>query len=353
MIIKHDPGQERALNPNLNRFSPSIHPNYLRLLCAHIAAKGLSVEVLCEQASLPWSSLIQRQHFVSLEQFQRMVESAQQALDCPWLALDMLAVAQVSAHGPLGYGAMAARDVEQALALVEVMMPTRLLLYDFKLDCDSDSIHLCMTEQVELADLQSFIQVMLVSALIDLLERMTGRALEGLGVSFSFDEPDWFNKIEASFKGVNCVYGAAQFVVTVPRSILEMPSLVADPFTYKNAYRECQQSLGQGAYAGALAQGVLNDLASAGAPFPSLVELARRYNMSSRTFIRKLKCESQSYQRLLDEVRKDIASWHLTNSALSVEQIAEHAGFVDSSNFARVFRRWYACTPSEYRARKL
>jgi AraC-like DNA-binding protein len=68
-----------------------------------------------------------------------------------------------------------------------------------------------------------------------------------------------------------------------------------------------------------------------------------------RTFIRKLKVEETSYQSLLDEVRKELVVWYLSNGSMTIEQIADQLGYADTSNFSRVFRRWFNQTPSEFR----
>jgi AraC-like DNA-binding protein len=73
--------------------------------------------------------------------------------------------------------------------------------------------------------------------------------------------------------------------------------------------------------------------------------------MSIRTFIRRLKNEGTSYQTLVDEVRREIASWLIRDKSLSVERVAERLGYQDTSNFSRVFKRWFNDTPSAYRKR--
>jgi AraC-like DNA-binding protein len=41
---------------------------------------------------------------------------------------------------------------------------------------------------------------------------------------------------------------------------------------------------------------------------------------------------------------------YLTQPNLTLLEIAYLLGFADPSNFFRAFRRWFACTPGEYRA---
>ena len=56
-----------------------------------------------------------------------------------------------------------------------------------------------------------------------------------------------------------------------------------------------------------------------------------------------------SYQELLDEVRRNLAVDYLSNSLLSVEQIAELVGYGEAANFRKAFRKWTGKAPSEFR----
>jgi AraC-like DNA-binding protein len=73
--------------------------------------------------------------------------------------------------------------------------------------------------------------------------------------------------------------------------------------------------------------------------------------MSPRTLQRRLADEQTSYQALVREVREDLASGYLTESRLSISEIAYLLGFSDVSTFHRAFRRWTHETPRAYRRR--
>lgn len=82
---------------------------------------------------------------------------------------------------------------------------------------------------------------------------------------------------------------------------------------------------------------------------PTLDMVASKLNVSGRTLQRRLINEGTGYRELMDEVRKDMAEQLVVNSQLSFTEIAFRLGFRDASNFSRVFRRWFAMSPSDYR----
>jgi AraC-like DNA-binding protein len=337
----------------VSRFVPAIHPSYARLLCAHLQGLGIDLAKVFEGSTLTWDALLERQRFISFEQFSHIGIQGMQLSGRPWLGLDISSIIQVSSHGPLGYGALASRDVRQAFKLVERMMPTRIELYTFELEEIDERAYFRLHENAETGELREFIQVMLLGSFIDMLSKISSTKVEGLIVEFPFPEPPWAERYIERFEGIEVFFGRPGFLVDMPRSFLDQPCLTADEYAYRNAVRECETLLERQQKGGELADTITRELLVVDdGEYPTLEEMAERHHMSSRTLIRKLKTESTNYQTLLDEVRKELACWRILNTDESIEHIAETLGFVDTSNFSRVFRRWLNCTPSEFKTRR-
>ena len=71
--------------------------------------------------------------------------------------------------------------------------------------------------------------------------------------------------------------------------------------------------------------------------------------MTARTLQRKLASDGNSYQSLLDQIRLERASDMLTNSALTIQDIAFNLGFSDGRSFHRSFKNWTGKTPGDFR----
>ncbi|MEC5386637.1 AraC family transcriptional regulator [Uliginosibacterium sp. H3] len=78
-------------------------------------------------------------------------------------------------------------------------------------------------------------------------------------------------------------------------------------------------------------------------------ELAERVHLSERSLHRKLAERGTTVQKLLDQVRKDIAVHFLAEPKFSVTEIAFLCGFANSSSFARAFLRWTGSSPTAWR----
>lgn len=81
-------------------------------------------------------------------------------------------------------------------------------------------------------------------------------------------------------------------------------------------------------------------------------QIADPMNISTRHLRRLLGQHGTSYERLLDEVRRDAALRLMADAAVSLTRIAYELGFQDPSSFTRAFRRWTGYSPSEFRRRQ-
>jgi AraC-like DNA-binding protein len=84
---------------------------------------------------------------------------------------------------------------------------------------------------------------------------------------------------------------------------------------------------------------------------PKREVVAQTLLVSIRTLQRRLQDEQTSYQQLLDDCRRELALQYIARPDLALLEVAYLLGFSDPSNFFRAFRRWFDCTPGEYRAR--
>ena len=79
----------------------------------------------------------------------------------------------------------------------------------------------------------------------------------------------------------------------------------------------------------------------------------RRLNLSRRTLQRRLKAEKTSFQKILQEVRADLAVRYLRDERLKALEVAMLLGYSNISSFTTAFKSWYDMPPAEYRQRIL
>ena len=79
----------------------------------------------------------------------------------------------------------------------------------------------------------------------------------------------------------------------------------------------------------------------------------RALRLSRRTLQRRLKAEKTSFQRVLNEVRADLAVRYLRDARLKSLEIAMLLGYSNLSSFTTAFKSWYDMPPKAYRQRFL
>ena len=82
----------------------------------------------------------------------------------------------------------------------------------------------------------------------------------------------------------------------------------------------------------------------------SATRTARHLAMSRRTLHRRLADAGTTWQRLVDDTRRDIALRMIEDQRRPIGEITFELGFSQHSAFARAFKRWAGASPSAYRA---
>lgn len=83
--------------------------------------------------------------------------------------------------------------------------------------------------------------------------------------------------------------------------------------------------------------------------WPELDRLAQDLHVSGTTLQRRLHQEGLSYQRLKDDLRRDIAIDLLAAASMTVSEVAVRTGFQEASAFHRAFKKWTGVSPGAYR----
>lgn len=82
---------------------------------------------------------------------------------------------------------------------------------------------------------------------------------------------------------------------------------------------------------------------------PTIEDIAGVLHLSSRTLQRRLQDAGSSFQRVVEEARRQLARHYLNNSVLELNEAAYLLGYEDSSSFVRAFRTWEGVPPARWR----
>jgi AraC-like DNA-binding protein len=80
-------------------------------------------------------------------------------------------------------------------------------------------------------------------------------------------------------------------------------------------------------------------------------KVANAMSMSERTLHRRLGVEGTSFQKVLDDTRRELAEQYMNRRDLSLADIAYLLGFSDQSSLFRASKRWFGTSPGRWGAR--
>jgi len=281
---------------------------------------------------------------VPLRVCEAVIARAHQLTHEPALALHVGTQMRLSSHGFLGFAAMTAGTVREALELACRFAQTRTSAIELQLYVEGDTASLVIEEKTPLDGVREFVVLALIVGIDQLGRALTGRPLEGVG-ECAFPEPAYIKTLP--LRDVLRFDRPAHRLV-FPARELDIPLVSADPVATQLAREQCERELAALVDAGLPARVRAALTAHSDAP---LTVIARELRMSPRTLKRKLADHGTTFSTIRDDMRRQRALLMLDNRGLSIGEIATKLGYSELPNFTRAFRKWTGVTPIAYRER--
>jgi len=171
-------------------------------------------------------------------------------------------------------------------------------------------------------------------------------------VWFEHATPSYADEYRRVF-GAPVHFGSSQTAMRFSRALLDARQFHWDPRLFQVLRTEADQALSQ-ANRESMA-GRIHDLVAYSDTDvrPEMADIARKLGMTERALRRKLADEGSSFRDVLDTALRERTMRLLANPALSLQEVAERAGFSEASALHRAVRRWTSLTPAQVRARGL
>lgn len=283
---------------------------------------------------------------VSLAHCTQIVARAHQLTGEPSLALYLGMQMRVSSHGFLGFAAMTASTVREALAFAERFAATRTAVIGVSTVVEHDTAAVVFEERADLGGLREFAILSLIVGIWQIGQTLTGRPLGG-SAECSFPAPPWMARVPIP-TGDMLRFGRPANRLCFAASLLDLPLVSADPVAVQLARAQCERELAMLVDAG-LPGRVRAALVAPEGGFRSVDEVARQVHVSTRTLKRKLAAAGTSYSAILDDTRRQRALLLLEDRAIPLAEIASRLGYTELPNFTRAFRKWTGTTPGAFR----
>jgi AraC-like DNA-binding protein len=276
-----------------------------------------------------------------------MLERASAHLGDPALGLHLGQTITPAHFGVMGYVLLACPNVGAALGR---LMQYQRLLYDVNpMRYTLDDEVLTLKWGVEAGRPGALVDECAITALIQLLRDVTGRAAGLLEIDFVNPEPADPAPYRRYF---HCLVRFAQpaTVVRVRADALALPLRGPDPALLDVLERQADALLAALPPSDDFEQGVRRCIARlAREGEPSMERVANELHCSTRTLHRRLEERGSGFRALVDDTRRRLADDYLADPRLQLAEIALLLGYSEQSAFTRAYRRWTGRTPKMVR----
>lgn len=167
---------------------------------------------------------------------------------------------------------------------------------------------------------------------------LTGRSFKVKHACFAYPAPKHWKEYKAVFRSP-LEFDAGQTCALVVSPTLDTPLRGSDHELREMCIRQCSLLVRQIERRGPVSSR-LRMLFRAHGRVTDLDGAAEALNMSPRSMRRHLQAEGVTFQRILDEFRKDLADEYLRSGAMSAREIAHLLGFSNGDSFRKAYKSW-------------
>lgn len=272
--------------------------------------------------------------------------------DAPTLGLELGDKININQFGMLGYAILSCANVRQALNLglkYHVLVDPA---FNFEVCEQEETASIRLTSHIPVEEIYNLLSDIFLANFVSLGRYLTGLDIMPNEININRPKPEHFAIYQDYFPGCPINWDQPRTEIIIDSSLLDAPTTLADEATAKMAESQCADILSRMGPKEGIVIKVRRILLSNPGHFPPIETVASQLATSTRTLSRSLQEVSTSYQKILDEVRKEMAIEYLKTSSLPIEEIAALIGYNDPSNFRKAFKRWTGQTPSYYRSDK-
>lgn len=301
---------------------------------------------------------LESSEFMSLDHYLELLARYTALQDDPDWGFRLGDQFSMSAHGPVGFGAISAPTVRDGLIFLARYMPTRASYAQTSIELRGKALHILIRHDPVMAP---FVRrsCETLSVIFQSYIESAGASAQPLIWRFPYAEPD-NHELYGRWLHGGCYFDADALRLEVPGSIGMVPSAFRDDAAYRSTMAQCEALLMEmsedtldGKVRGILASHIERRVMESVpvTQIPTAHEIAAQLHVSRRTLIRRLKESGTAFQSIRDDLLKAHIQSLLARPELSLRDVAYRLGYSDGANFTRACNRMFGESPRALRRR--
>jgi AraC-like DNA-binding protein len=302
-----------------------------RLAARRLREAGIRLEPLLRNAGLSVGQIDEQDTPIGVASQIKFLELAAEALRDQSLGFRLARDGDLRLMGLLYYTAASSETLGDALARVQRYSSIVNSNFTIGLRYTGVSRHSDRKHHMEF----------LVTVLIRVCRVLTDRRLSPTIVRFIHLDLDKSSDMEKFF-GCEIDFGAETDEIVFQDTVERLHLVGADPYLSKILIENCDQALAHRRPNASSLRVTIENAITLLLPHGKarLATVAKELGMSSRTLARKMAAEELSFSTVLNQLRSDLATHYLSDTDLSISQIAWLVGYQGIGAFSHSYKRW-------------
>lgn len=328
--------------------------SFLQFTTNHLLGQGYTLEEITENTGIDASAVNDPWPFLSSEQYSSLVHNIYRITDEASIGLTLGKEFKITSMGVLGFASMVCDTFAQAR---QFYMRYRLLTNPGIYITHSFGHNNWVMNLGDAFPMQEDVKRFTLENQISFTRRFCEEITQSkagiVAINLDYPKPLYADKYTEALQ-VPVNFEQPRCNVVFELDLLDTPLPMANREMFSLCERECQLRFSQLDAAESVKKKVYQELYYShfknNGSLPKLGEIAERLHISPRTLRRKLLAEGSNFQKITNEVYRELATHYLHNSPLSTKEIAYALGYSSVNNFHRAFKEWVGGPISSYRA---
>lgn len=326
---------------------PLVAVRYARHLMAFLETRGIGRQVLLNDSDIDEALLDNPDAFLSMKQVVQLVRHARRLLPDERAPFQFGQQLDLQRHGLLGFALLKQRDQQELIGLIIQHLRVCLPILDMEYQHSGEALSIRLRDIWDLGSLRPFFIKIYMGSIHSLM------SLVCTDFHFSFDFPsrqadtDWRGLVDGATLDFGCECNKVSMLLSgrpardddVDLSYYLVGAQSRERVELNNVMEVVMR--------------VRRQILENPGREATLERVAQQLGMSPRSVRRHLHLVGSSFNDIRNEIRQDFATRYLTDTRISLEQIARRLGYSDQASFTRAYRSWTGKTPGSVRRASL
>ena len=309
---------------------------------------GVRRESVLNRIDMTEESLEDSEIYYTIEQHLESLRAIQDIADIPGLGLLVGRQISIADHGIMGYAMLSSPTLRKAIEIATRFQSLTDPILHIRFSIEDQEGLILVEPLVLLGEAYRFDVEETLAIWQRILETFFGPGAGASVVRVTWPKPSYADMYNSMFH-CKTEFDAHTNEFRFPVELVDQPLGLANDQAARICEQECTKMLKKLSQGESILDTVRRIMINAPGRFPDLPEVAKKLKMSPRNLRRRLAEANTSFREISSDVRMHLATQYLSDTSLSVEQIAFLIGYGEASNFHRAFKKHVHMTPVEFR----